>query len=83
MVRVTRRFTDRKRDVKNTFMTGDELTIDSVNKRVLLNGKNFEGEMGLENRFYSVGMGDTKLQTIQSSWAQVPDGEVMWEERWL
>ena len=92
---VRMRFTDAKftwintpywNDIKNIYQDGDELTIDTKNRKLYLNDVE-----ALDSRYHSIDNewetfamkpGKTQYQIVQSDWAEIPSVSIEYEEHW-
>ena len=81
--RVQRIYTTDYLEVENVFRPHDELVIDCQTGDILLNGVTFQGHRDPESRFFPLDYGESELQVIKSSWANLPEIEMTYEERYL
>lgn len=80
---VNRLYTTDKLELTNTFMTGDNLTIDNREGAILHNGVPFTGFNDYDSRFFDIDGGTSEIRLEVSDWAQMPDAKLRLESRWL
>lgn len=68
-------------EINNTFQKDDIVVIDNSTGEILLNGVPFEGVVDYDSKFFDIDYGETEIRTDVSSWATMPTGKLIIEER--
>lgn len=82
-LKVQRLYTTNKLELPNTFMAGDTLTVDFIEGEILHNGREYEGYLDVDSRFFDVDGGQTELELYPSAWAGMPTATLDIESRWF